>query len=58
MTGQREVAQVIASELELEPVGRRLAIGRLHDAGVVDQDVDGPALGVELLAERGDAGQR
>ncbi len=58
VAGQREVAEMVAAELQLESVGRGLAFGRLHDAGVVDQDVDRPAFGVELLAERGDAGQR
>ena len=42
VSGQREVAQVIAAELQLETVGRGVALGRLHDAGVVDQDVDRP----------------
>ncbi len=58
MAGQCEMPQVVASELELEAVGGGLPFGRLHDARVVDQDVDGPALGVQLIAERGDAGQR
>ena len=55
---QREVAQVITAELQLEAVGGGLALGRLHDARVVDQEVDRPPLGVEFLAERFDAGQR
>ncbi len=29
------MAEVVAAELQLEAVGCRLAIGRLHDAGVV-----------------------
>ena len=58
MAGEREVAEMITAELQLEAVGGGLAIGRLHDAGVVDQDVDRPALGVEFFTERVDARQR
>ena len=58
MAREREVAQVITTELQLETVGRDLAFGWLHDARVVDQKVDRPCLGVEFLAERFDTGQR
>ena len=58
VAGESEVAEVVAAELQLEAVGRGLAIGRLHDAGVVDQDVDGSSFGVEFFAERFDARQR
>jgi hypothetical protein len=34
------------------------ALGRGHDAGVVDQDVVWVALSDEALADRGDAGER
>jgi len=57
VSGQGEVAEVVAAELQLESVGGGVAFWRLHDAGVVDQDVDRAALGVELFAQRGDAGQ-
>jgi hypothetical protein len=56
VSGQREVAQVVTAELQLETVGGGVALGWLHDAGVVDEDVDRPAFGIEFLAERGDAG--
>ena len=36
--GQREVAEVVHAELALEAL-RGLAVGRRHDAGVVDQQV-------------------
>ena len=55
MCGQREVAEVVAAELELEAVGGGFAFGSLHHSGVVDQDVDGPALAVEFRAEGRDA---
>ena len=49
--------QIIDAELGLEPVLGRVAAGQGHDAGVVDQDVDGPG-GVQLtLGEGGDGGQ-
>ena len=57
VAGQREVPEVVAPELQLEAILGGFALRRLHDAGVVDQDVDGPALGVQLVTERGDAGQ-
>ena len=38
---QREVAEHVGAELELEPVGGLLAGGHGHDPGVVHQDVDG-----------------
>jgi len=37
--GEREVAQVVGAELELEPVARGL-LRRHHHAGVVDQQID------------------
>lgn len=37
--GEDEVAEVVGGELGLEAVGR-FAVGRGHDAGVVDEDVD------------------
>ena len=58
MARQREVAKVVAPELKLESLGGGLPLGWLHDARVVEQDVNGPALGVQFLAERRHAGQR
>ena len=40
--GQREVAEVVRAELQLEPVGGHAVLGRGHDAGVVDEEVEGP----------------
>ncbi len=56
--GQREVSEMVTAELQFEAVGGGVAFRRRHDTGVVDQDVDRAALGVELLAQRGDRGQR
>ncbi len=39
------MAEVVGAELQLEPVGGGLPLGRGHHAGVVDQQVDRPALG-------------
>src|ERR1700739_1254996 len=37
--GQSEVGEVVGTELEFE-AGRGASFGDLHDAGVVDQDID------------------
>ena len=58
VSGQREVTEMVTAELQLESVGGGLPLRRLHDARVVDQEVDRSSLGVEFLAERFDAGQR
>ena len=50
--GQGEVAQVVGRHLQLEAVGG-LAVGRAHDAGVVDEEVEAGVLGQELLGRRG-----
>jgi hypothetical protein len=42
--GEREVAQVICAELQFKAVRGGLPLARRHDAGVVDQKIDGPAL--------------
>ncbi len=55
---QCEMAEVVAAELQLEPVSGGVALGRLHHAGVVDQDVDRAAFCVQFRTEFGDAGQR
>ncbi len=52
------MAEVVAAELQLEPVSGGVALGRLHHAGVVDQDVDRAAFCVQFRTEFGDAGQR
>jgi hypothetical protein len=51
------VAEVVGAELQLEPVLGDLTARRLHDAGVVDEDVDAAALGDEPGRERGDGVQ-
>ncbi len=38
-TGQRKMTEVVGAELELESISRR-ALRRVHDPGVVDQQVD------------------
>ena len=58
MTGQCEVTQMVTAELQFESVGGGLPLRRLHDARVVDEEVDRSSLGVEFLAQRFDAGQR
>lgn len=50
-TGQREVAKVIGAELEFEIVFGEMAGGDGHNAGVVDEDIDGVATVVEDLSE-------
>ncbi|GAA2003410.1 hypothetical protein GCM10009755_10540 [Brevibacterium samyangense] len=57
---EREVPEVVRAPLQFETVGRRPAFRRGHDAGVVHEDVDRPAvLGQRLseLADRGEGGQ-
>ena len=58
MRGQREVPQMVGTELQLESVAGPLKVGRCHHAGVVDQDVDGAALGDESFTRGSDAVQR
>src|ERR687891_2109081 len=48
--GEREVAEVVGPELELEAVGGPAA-WRRHDAGVVDQQVEAVVRRVEALGE-------
>src|ERR1700733_12910570 len=50
--------EMIAAELQFESVGGAVALRRSHHTGIVDQDVDRAAVGVELLTQGGDAGQR
>ncbi len=50
---ESDMAEMIGAELQLEPVGGRLPGGRMHDAGVTDEDVDRVALGAQCLAQRG-----
>ncbi len=49
--GQGEVAKVIGAELEFEIVFGEMAGGDGHNAGVVDEDIDGVATVVEDLSE-------
>lgn len=49
---QRDMAEVVGPELELEAVGGRLPGGRGHHAGVVDEQVDGAAVVEQRAAER------
>jgi len=52
------VTQVVAAELQLEPVGGGLPVRWRHHAGVVDQDVDRTVLADQGGAQRGDGPQR
>ena len=55
--GEREVTEVVGAELQLEPVGGR-RLGRVHHAGVVDQQVDARVGGGEFDSRRAHRGQR
>jgi hypothetical protein len=55
---ESEVTQVIAAELQLEPVCGGLPVRWRHDAGVVDEDVDRAVLADQGGAQRGDGVQR
>ena len=57
-SGEREVTEVVGRELQLEPVVGQPARRRVHDAGVVDLDVDRTALCEELIRERCDRVER
>ena len=54
---QREMAQVVDAELQLEAVGGD-PVRRHHDPGVVDQQVDALAGGPDLCGRRADRPQR
>ena len=54
--GEREVAEVVGAELQLEAVGGA-AQRRHHHAGVVDQQVDLAVPAGGELADRGEAGE-
>ena len=47
--GQREVAEVVRAELQLETVGGLAPSGRGHHPGVVDEPVERP---LEALGQR------
>ncbi len=55
--GQRERAEEIAAELQLEAVGGAEAGRRRHHPGVVDQQVERRAVGDQAIGEVPDAGQ-
>ena len=55
--GQCEMSEMVTAELQFESVGGGVAFRRSHHPGVVDQDVNRATFGVELFAQRGDAGQ-
>ena len=57
-TRQREVAEVVGAELQLEAVFGGLPRRRVHHAGVVDQQVDARVGGAQLVGRRADAVQR
>ena len=57
VSGQREVPQMVGAELQFETVAGFLSLRWCHDAGVVDQDVDRPAFGGQLVTQRGNAFQ-
>ena len=54
--GEREVAEVVRAELQLEAVAGELA-RRRHDAGVVDQQVERVVLVGEAIGELADGGE-
>jgi hypothetical protein len=56
-TGPGEVPEVVGAELQLEAVGRR-PTGRVHDTGVVDQQVDPPVATAESLGRDPDRIER
>jgi len=45
--GEREVAEVIRAELQLESLRRGAALRQGHDAGIVDEQIEAPAGGKE-----------
>lgn len=51
------MSEMIAAELQFEPVCGDVAFRRRHHTRIVDQDVNRAAVGVELLTQGGDAGQ-
>ena len=55
---EREVAEVVGRELQLESVVGQLPRRRVHHSGIVDQDVDGPPLAARALGERCDRLER
>lgn len=48
------MAEVVRSELQLEPVAGLATLGRRHDAGIVDQEIDTVVLPGELRGELSD----
>lgn len=53
--GEEEVADVVDAEVHLQPLGR-LAVGHGGDGGVVDEQVDGVFVGVDLGGGGADLG--
>ena len=51
---ERDVAEMVGAELQLETVRGGLAVRRGHDARVVDQQVDRTPIGAQRLGERAD----
>ena len=58
LAGQREVAEVVGAELQLETVFGGLAYRRVHHASVVDQQVDAREVGAQFVGRLADAVQR
>ena len=46
--GEEKVAKVVSANLHLETV-LSLHVGAHHNPGIVDQDIDGLLLGIDLL---------
>jgi hypothetical protein len=51
-TSDREMAEIVRSELHLEAVDSHLARGDAHDPGVVDQQIDRPTVNLSGGGER------
>jgi hypothetical protein len=58
VSDQGEVTQVIGAELQLDSIGRGLSLGRSHDPGIVQEQVERAPIGPQGAPERGDRIQR
>src|ERR1700744_90336 len=58
-SGEREMTEMVGSELHFETIGRGLAARQRHDAGIVDQEIEGLTAGHPLreVGDRGEARQ-
>jgi hypothetical protein len=55
--GEGEVAEVVGAELELESIGSDATLGKGHDAGVVDEEVEAAVGGEEGLSSGTNGGE-